>query len=119
MTKYPVKTNSAQPRTAVRESRTGAVDVVSPVRPSGGFLSFRYSYTEISSSGDRTQVKANQVRLEDGKLSHEAFEGELGASAYDDMAQRAQQLVLGQTEWILRSLAAWLPRLPGVGSKGK
>jgi hypothetical protein len=51
-------------------------------------------------------VKAKQARLEDGKLSTEAFEGQLDGHVYDELVRQMQQHVLGQTTWFLRLLRA-------------
>jgi hypothetical protein len=66
------------------------------------FVSFRYSSTEVSVVDGRTRIKSRQTRFEDGKLTSEAFEGELDRSAYDRMVDQAQR-------YFLRSLALFLP----------
>jgi len=66
------------------------------------FFSFRYSSTEVSLVDGRTRVKSRQARFEDGKLTSEAFEGELHRSAYDQMVAQAQRHF-----W--RSLSLFLP----------
>ena len=80
--------------------RTDEVVVVEPGRTS--FFSFRYSSTEVSLVDGRTRVKSRQARFEDGKLTSEAFEGELHRSAYDQMVAQAQRHF-----W--RSLSLFLP----------
>ena len=57
-------------------SMQDAVELVDTPGPRG-FVSFQYSYTEISSRGGRTQVQSKTTRFADGKLTREAFEGEL------------------------------------------
>ena len=114
MSKYPLKVTSK--KTALRKADPGAVEVATPVPRSGGFFSFRYSYTEFSSQGGRTRVKAKQARLEDGKLSTEAFEGELDGDVYDEVVRQAQQQLLGQTAWLLRSMSWLLPPMRGARS---
>ena len=96
MATYPVKPKKRVPQKA----RTGEVAVVEPGRVP--FFSFRYSSTEVSLVDGRTRVKSRQARFEDGKLTSEAFEGELDRSAYDRMVARAQQHF-----W--RSLSLFLP----------
>ena len=44
-----------------------------------------------------------------GKLTSEAFEGELDRSAYEQMVGQAQQYVLGQTALFLKAFASLLP----------
>jgi len=55
------------------------------------FFSFRYSSTEVSVADGKTRVKSRQARLEDGKLTSEAFEGELDRSAYEQAVGEAQR----------------------------
>jgi len=50
----------------------------------------------------RTRVKSRQARFEDGKLTSEAFDGELDRSVYDRMVGQAQRHF-----W--RSLSLFLP----------
>src|SRR5438128_10828989 len=85
ISKYSLKETSN--KTAVRKADPDAVEVATLAPRSGGFFSFRYSYTEFSSQGGRTRVKAKQARLEDGKLSTEAFEGEIDGNAYDEVVR--------------------------------
>jgi hypothetical protein len=66
------------------------------------FFSFRYSSTEVSMVDGRTRVKSREARFEDGKLTSEAFEGELDRNAYDRMVAQAQR-------HFLRVLALFLP----------
>jgi hypothetical protein len=104
MSKYPL--GSTSKKTAVRKADPGAVEVALSAPRSGDFFSFRYSYTKVSSRGGRTRVEARQARLEDGKLSTEAFEGELDGHVYDELVRQAQQYVLDQMTWFLRLLSA-------------
>jgi hypothetical protein len=66
------------------------------------FFSFRYSSTEVALVDGKTRVKSRQARFEDGKLTSEAFEGELDRSAYDQAVGEAQRHF-----W--RSLSLFLP----------
>ena len=114
MSKYSLKETSN--KTAVRKADPDAVEVATLAPRSGGFFSFRYSYTEFSSQGGRTRVKAKQARLEDGKLSTEAFEGDLDGDVYDEVVRQVQQQVLSQTTWLLRSMSWLLPPVRGTWS---
>ena len=49
------------------------------------FLSFQYSCTEVSLRDGRTHVRSNKTQFADGKLTREAFEGELQGDAYRQM----------------------------------
>ena len=73
------------------------------------FVSFRYSYTEISAFGGKARVRSRNTRLEDGKLTSEAFEGELDRSAYERMVSQAQHYFVGQTALLMKSLSWLLP----------
>ncbi len=105
MSNYPVKRALPAPRKLERDE----VEVIVPAPRTNPFFSFSYSYTEISVLGGKARVKARKTRLEDGKLSSETFEADLDRSAYEHMADQAQQYVLGQTALFLRSLSSLLP----------
>ena len=107
MNKYPLKTVSK--KAPLRQVEPADVDVVRPPVQSGGFFSFSYSYTEVTSQGGRTHVKSRRAQLADGKLSTESFEGETAGHVYDDMVRQAQQQVLDPSAWLLRSLSWLLP----------
>jgi hypothetical protein len=99
----------ARPRRAVKGNDETRSFEVSTTRPdTSGFFSFSYTYTELYPQGGRTRVKARQTRLHEGKLSTEAFEGELGANVYEAAVRQAQQQLLAQAAWLLRPLS-WLP----------
>ena len=91
-----------------REVEDDAV-VVEPARAGNPFLSFRYSYTEISAVGGRARVKSRNARYEDGKLTDETFEGELDRGVYERMAGEAQKYFLDQAALFFQSLWAFLP----------
>jgi hypothetical protein len=97
---------------APRKVEKDAVEVMEPAAKANPFVSFRYSFTEISASGGKAQIKSRNTRLEDGKLTSEAFEGELDRSAYEQMVSQAQHYFLGQTALVMKSLS-WLLPFPG------
>jgi hypothetical protein len=94
---------------AVRNVETDAVEVIAPASRADPFVSFRYSYTEISVLGGKAHVKSKQARLEDGRLTSEAFEGDLDRSVYDQKVGDAQHYFLGQTALFMKSLSLLLP----------
>jgi hypothetical protein len=104
MSEYPLASTSK--KAAVRKAEPGAVEPAPAAPRSGGFFSFRYSHTAVSSRGGRTRVEARQERLEEGKLSTEVFEGEFDGPVYDELVRQAQQHVLDQMTWWLRLLRA-------------
>ena len=71
-----------------------------------GFVSFQYSYTEVSSHAGRTHVRSNKTQFADGKLTREAFEGELDGDAYHQMVNEAQRQMVRSLSWFL----PWMPR---------
>ena len=112
MNKYPAKLGK---RALTRVDPDPVV--IEPASGDDRFFSFRYSYTEISASGSRAQVKSRKTRYENGKLTSEAFEGELDRSVYDRMVSDAHKYFLDQANLFLRSLTAFLPS-PGRRRSG-
>ena len=102
MSKYPVK----RAQRALREVEADAVEVM---RPANSFFSFRYSHTEISEVGGKARVKSRQMRLEDGKLTTETFEGDVDRTVYERMVGDAQRYFLNQTALFTNSLLWLLP----------
>ena len=86
-----------------------ALEVIEPAARAGPFFSFRYSSIEMSAIGGRARVKARTTRLENGKLTSEAFEGDLERAAYDRAVNDAQHYFLDQTALMLKSLSFLLP----------
>ena len=87
-----------------------AVELVDTPGPRG-FVSFQYSYTEISSRGGRTQVQSKTTRFADGKLTREAFEGELEGDAYRQIVEQTQRQMMRSLSWFL----PWVPRVRSDG----
>jgi hypothetical protein len=105
MSRYPVR----RAERALLKVEKDAVEVIEPVSRANPFFSFRYSYTEISASSGKARVKSRNTRFEDGKLTSEAFEGELEPSAYEQMVNQAQHHFLGQTALMMKALSWLLP----------
>ena len=105
MNKYPVKLG----KRALRKVETDAVEVIAPASRANPFVSFWYSYTEISALGGKAHVKSRKTRLEDGRLTSESFEGDLERSVYDQRVGDAQHYFLGQTALLMKSLSWLLP----------
>lgn len=95
MATYPVKAKKRVPQKARKDEVA-----VEPVRTS--FFNFRYSSTEVSLIDGKTRIKSRQTRFEDGKLTSEAFEGELHRSAFDQAVRETQRQF-----W--KSLSLFLP----------
>ena len=105
MSKLPVRRAERAPRKVEQD----VVEIMEPASRANPFFSFRYSYTEISASGGKARVKSRRARFEDGKLTSEAFEGELDRSAYERMVNEAQHQFLAQTALLMKSLSWLLP----------
>jgi hypothetical protein len=113
MNKYPVKLADRIRAHPVHkkhgDAERNAVDVLPPETRTSSFLSFRYSYTEMSVFGGKAHVKSRNARFEGGKLTSETFEGELDRSAYDQTVSDAQRRIVEQTGQFLRSFSLVLP----------
>ena len=105
MRNYPVKRAA---RASLKPEKD-VVEVIGPPSKASSFFSFSYSYAEISAQGGKARVKAKKMRLEDGKLTSETFEGDLERSAYEQMISHAQQYILGQTALFMKSLSLLRP----------
>lgn len=104
MSRLPVRRADRAPRKVEQ-----AVEVMEPASSANPFFSFRYSYTEISTSRGKARVKSRSARFEDGKVTSEAFEGELDRSTYAQMVSEAQHQFLAQTALLMKSLSWLLP----------
>ena len=109
MRKYPVKLADRVRARPVRKTEFGPVDVLAPTTRTSPFLSFRYSYTEMSVLGGKAHVKSRNACFEDGKLTSETFEGDLDRNAYDRAVGDAQRQVSEQTAQLFNSFAWFLP----------
>lgn len=109
MKKYPVKLAERARARPIRKTEGGPVDMLAPTTRTSSFLSFRYAYTEMSVLGGTAHVKSRSARFEDGKLTSEAFEGELDRSAYDRAVGDAQRQVADQAAHLFKSFAWFLP----------
>ena len=78
-------------------------------RAPDGWFSFRYSYTEISTTGRGAHLKSKRARYEDGKLSTESFEADVDRGVYERMMDDAQRLFVRQASLFQQMLTAFLP----------
>ena len=68
------------------------------------FVSFTYSYREISFTGDdHAQVRAEEIRYENGRLTQESFNGVTGAAPFFQMIGAMQAQMMQQV------MAFWRP----------
>ena len=125
MKKHPVvarKHPVALGKRGIEKSKTRMVETqdhaVLPARFFGQpFLSFRYSYTEITAEGGTARVKSHRAEYQDGKLESERFEGEIERSEYERTVAEAQRHFAEQTATLLRSVFSFFPLL-GKGRSG-
>ncbi|RJF99826.1 hypothetical protein [Noviherbaspirillum saxi] len=74
-------------------------------RPAG-FVTFRYTSTEVFSHGSELHVKMHETRYQDGRLSSQDCEGAIDRQAYERMVADAQAVFLKQMFGIARLLLA-------------
>jgi hypothetical protein len=124
MKKYPVvasKHRITPRKRALEKTKTRILEAqdaaVLPARFSGqSFLSFHYSYTEITAEGGTARVKSHRAQYEDGKLQSERFEGEIERGEYERTVAEAQRHFAEQTATLLRSVFSLFPLLGKVRS---
>ena len=85
------------------------IEVLEPAQKMSPFISFHYSYREISSINGRTHIRSKEKRFANGKLESEEFEGTLGGHAYDRMVSDLQRHFLNQMEAFLKPFSVFLP----------
>lgn len=95
---------------ALRERNDGAVESAEPRFIPFPFLSFHYSYHEVSSVGGKTHVKSRRTQFENGKLQTESFEGTADGRAYDALVRETQRRVARQVGALFEQLWRFLPR---------
>ncbi len=88
------------------------IEVLEPAQKTSPFISFHYSYREITSINGRTHVRSKEKRFADGKLESEEFEGTLGGHVYDRMVSDLQRQFLHQMEAFLKPFSMFLPFAP-------
>ncbi len=92
-----------------RRRTTDRVDVAATKSGMNMFTSFRYASAEITVHGGKAHVSARRAQWQGGKLSSEAFEGEVDRTVYDQAVLQAQRYVIGQTALVLQSFTSFLP----------
>jgi hypothetical protein len=93
-------------------------DALQPVGLFGQpFLSFRYSYTEITANGRTARVKSHRARYENGRLESERFEGELDRVDYERKLSEAQRHFAEQATAMLGSVFSFFPLVGKLDSE--
>ena len=113
MNKRSIVPKSAQ---ALRKPEPQELEVIEPAETPFPFLSFSYSFTEVSNVAGRTRVRSKTTRLEDGKLRAEQFEGELEAGTYERLAIQASEQFASKMRLLMQPFS-WL--LPFHRERGK
>ncbi len=105
MNRYPAKIDKRPPR-KVEETSVEVLPSNALVNP---FLSFSYSYTEISTLDGKARLKSRKVRYESGKLTEKAFEGEVDRTIYRHMVDDAQRYFQAQAVLLFETFSSLLP----------
>jgi len=109
MKKYPV----AISKRSLREGADGAVQPDRLDRDARGpWISFTYSFTEISAVGATARVRSKRASCENGRLVSESFEGELDRDHAERALVEAQRRFSEQAVGFVRALFGF-PPLPG------
>ncbi|MRR14389.1 hypothetical protein EG833_02970 [archaeon] len=87
----------------------GEIEVLEPMRETSPFISFHYSYKEISSINGHTHIRSKEKRFVNGKLESEEFEGTLGGHVYEKMVSDMQRHFFNQMEALLKPFSMFLP----------
>jgi len=93
----------------IEKSPRGEIEVLEPAQKMSPFISFHYSYREISSINGHTHIRSKEKRFANGKLESEEFEGTLGGHVYDRMVSDMQRHFLNQMEALLKPFSMFLP----------
>ncbi|MEN6463929.1 MAG: hypothetical protein ABFD62_01985 [Syntrophaceae bacterium] len=93
----------------IEKANRGEIEVLEPVQKASPFISFHYSYREISSMNGQTRIRSKEKRYADGKLESEEFEGTLGGQVYDRMVSDMQRHFFNQLEAFMKPLSMFLP----------
>ena len=93
----------------IEKTARGEIEVLEPVQKMHPFISFHYSYKEISSMNGQTRIRSKEKRFANGKLESEEFEGTLGGHVYERMVSDMQRHFVSQMEAFLKPFSMFLP----------
>jgi hypothetical protein len=85
------------------------VEVLHPVHKASPFISFNYSFKEISSDGSKTHIKSKRKSFENGKFESEEFEGTMPGYVYNNMVGEMQKLFFNQMKALMKPFSMFLP----------
>jgi hypothetical protein len=101
----------------IETSSKGEIEVLEPVNNASPFISFHYSYKEISSVNGQTHIRSKQKRFANGKFESEEFVGTLGGHVYDRMVSDMQRHFFSQMNALLKPFSMVLPFGSGDNKK--
>ncbi|NPV04507.1 MAG: hypothetical protein HPY67_07235 [Syntrophaceae bacterium] len=93
----------------IESTKGREMEVLEPQQRVFPFISFHYSYREISSVNGLTRIRSKEKRFTDGRLESEEFEGTLGGHVYGDVVSGMQRQFLRQVEAFLKPFSMMLP----------
>ncbi len=102
----------------IEKADRGKIEVLEPAQKTSPFISFHYSYREITSMNGRTHVRSKEKRFANGKLESEEFEGTLRGHVYDGMVSDMQRHFFNQMEALLKPFSMFLPFGPRGRKEG-
>ena len=106
MDKNLVKKNRNE---VVQKPEDHDVEVFNPMGKAFPFISFHYSYREISSGEGQTYVRSRERSFENGKFKAEEFEGTLPGSVYLNMVGEMQKVFFNQLSALMQPFSMFLP----------
>jgi hypothetical protein len=93
----------------IEKATKGEIEVLEPMQKMSPFISFQYSYKEISSINGHTHIRSKEKRFANGKMESEEFEGTLGGHVYERMVSDMQRHFFNQMELFLKPFSMFLP----------
>ena len=93
----------------IEKANKDEIEVLEPTHKMFPFISFYYSYKEISSVKGQTRIRAKEKRFVNGKFESEEFEGTLGGHVYDRIVSDMQKYFFHQINAFLKPFSMFLP----------
>jgi hypothetical protein len=103
----------------IEKANRGDIEVLEPVQRMWPFISFHYSYKEISSIHGHTHIRSKEKRYANGKLESQEFKGTLGGHVYDNMVSDMQRHFVNQMDALLKPFSMFLPFGPRDRKEGR
>jgi hypothetical protein len=93
----------------IRSPARNDIEILNTVHKSSPFISFRYSYKEVSSYGGQTYIRSKEKSLENGKFKSEEFEGTLPGNVGINIVGEIQKLFFNQLTAFIKPFSKILP----------